>query len=156
METISLSVAGSVVGALVAAVGIMWKLLTGTAQSRDKECKARVSALETKVTEIYTMMAKRADIEITKAEKREQQAMEQAVKIAVVLEGVGELTRHTIRILRRHEPGFDHTLAQKSYEQAVDRYKPSQEKKLSGETVPSYEQKTSDETSRFVKGGKQQ
>lgn len=153
MDQIPFTVAASIGAALVGAIAVMWKVLTSSSQARDKECKARVTALESKVTEIYTMMAKRADGEISKAEKREQQAMDQAVKIAVVLEGVGELTRHTIRILRRHDPTFDLTPPPGEDPRIVRRHDPTTDKQ---HHTPSYEKPLSDETSRFVKDRKQQ
>lgn len=150
MDQIPMGIAAIIGTALVAALGILWKVNTTANQNKDRECKARVAALETKVADIYTMLVKKADIEVTKTEQREQRAWDRALELSKVLERVSEITKHAIRIIRRHEPDAEVTPLPRShaFEPTNDHTSHQSHERVNH---PSYEQRGSDETSRFLK-----
>jgi hypothetical protein len=146
MEQIPFSLAATIGGILITVIGVLWKFGIKNAANKDRECKARVTALETKVADIYTMLIKKSDIEVAKTEQREQRAWERALELSKVLERTSEITRHAIRIIRRLEPDVDSTPIPKSHG-----FEPSVDHNV--HTKPSYEVSSSDETSRFMNNG---
>lgn len=146
MDQIPFSIAAIIGTALVAAIGVLWKYGTNAGRLRDKECKARVLEMEKKISEIYTMLVRKADAEVAKTEAREARAWERALELSRVLERVSEVTRHAVRVIRRNESVNDSTPLPRDrhFEPTADSF-----------SHASYENPVSDETSRFVKDGEQ-
>lgn len=153
MEQISFAMAAIIGTTLVSAIVVLFKLYVSARDSKDKdkECKERVRLLEAKVEDIFKMVVKKADLEVIKTEQREQRAWDRALELSRILEKTSEITRHAMRIIRRHESDAEITPTprSKNLDPTID---------INIRTTPSHEQSKnmSDETSRFVKDGTQQ
>ncbi len=153
MEQIPFATAAIIGTALVGAIGVLWKYGTNAGRIRDKECKARVLEMEKKIAEIYTMLVKKSDAEVTKTEAREARAWERALELSRVLERVSEVTRHAIRVIRRNEP--KETVGDSTPLPRDSHFEPTHDARPTAH-MPDYSKSLSDETSRFVKDGEQQ
>jgi len=99
-----MTIGAAVSGGLVAAIAVMWRVLYNSAKEKDRECRLRVAALESRVADIYALLVKKADDQAAKTEEREQKAWDRAMEFSRIAERVGEIVDHAIRVIRRHEP----------------------------------------------------
>lgn len=108
MESLSLTVAGSIGGVLVAAILALWKyVMVG-----NKKCEERNERLELQISNINEIIYKRS-------EDREKMAWCQAAEMAAALNSVSEVTSRAIRVLKRYDPSDSTPIPQSNDDTAL-------------------------------------
>lgn len=99
MDAVPITIAASIGAVLVAAILGLWHVVT----VGNNKCEERNGRLEGEVRGIHEMLLARASEDAKRAESRERWAWDRSAELSVALNGIGEVTSRTLRVLRRYE-----------------------------------------------------
>ena len=134
MDQVQIGIIGST---LVAAILALWRFV----MIGNKKCESRNDRLEGEIRAINTMLFKRSSDDAMKAESREKWAWDRSAELSGAFRGIEEMTRNTLRILKRYDP----EITPPKEERLVRSHEPSDA------MVPNQKKVSStSETSRFV------